>query len=81
MGFLLYWQLAELGVECEVLAPTLAPIKAGVSADRSWLLGWKQDQLRARNRLSKFPLRSGRRPVFGVRAWTLHFMAWVGQIR
>ncbi len=28
-GYVLYWQLAELGVECAVIAPTLAPRKAG----------------------------------------------------
>lgn len=35
-GYVLYWQLAELGVECEVIAPTLVPVKAGdrVKTDR-----------------------------------------------
>ena len=35
-GYVLYWQLAELGVACEVIAPTLAPMKAGdrVKTDR-----------------------------------------------
>jgi transposase len=35
-GYVLYWQLAELGVECEVIAPSLVPIKAGdrVKTDR-----------------------------------------------
>jgi transposase len=35
-GYLLYWQLAELGVKCEVVAPTLVPVKAGdrVKTDR-----------------------------------------------
>lgn len=28
-GYVLYWQLAELGVKCEVIAPTLVPMKAG----------------------------------------------------
>ncbi len=28
-GYVLYWQLAELGVKCEVIAPTLVPVKAG----------------------------------------------------
>jgi transposase len=28
-GYVLYWQLAELGVNCEVIAPTLVPVKAG----------------------------------------------------
>lgn len=35
-GFALYWQLAELGVECEVIAPTLIPKAAGerIKTDR-----------------------------------------------
>ena len=28
-GYVLYWQLAELGVPCDVIAPTLVPVKAG----------------------------------------------------
>jgi len=27
-GYALYWQLVELGVACEVVAPTLVPVKA-----------------------------------------------------
>ena len=114
-GYVLYWQLAELGVPCEVIAPTLAPVKAGdrVKTDRrdaerlarSYRSGdltpvWvpdagsealrdlvraresaKQDQLRARHRLSKFLLRTGQRPAAGVKAWTLAYMAWVRQLR
>jgi len=92
-GYVLYWQLAELGVACEVIAPTLAPMKAGdrVKTDRRdaeaagaqlpvrdltavWVgrgvgvaahlvrarEAAKQDQLRARHRLGKFLLRTGR---------------------
>ncbi len=35
-GYVLYWQLVELGVECAVIAPTLVPMKAGdrVKTDR-----------------------------------------------
>ena len=35
-GYVLYWQLTELGVDCEVVAPTLVPEKAGdrVKTDR-----------------------------------------------
>jgi transposase len=114
-GYVLYWQLAELGVACEVIAPTLVPMKAGdrVKTDRrdaerlarSYRSGdltavWvpdegsealrdlvraresaKQDQLRARHRLSKFLLRSGQRPAAGMKAWTLGYMAWVRQLR
>jgi hypothetical protein len=45
------------------------------------LLGWKQDQLRARHRLSKFLLRSGQRPAPGVKAWTQPYLVWVRQLR
>ena len=113
-GYVLYWQLAGLGVACEVIAPTLAPMKAGdrVKTDRrdaerlarSFRSGdltpvWvpdegsealrdlvrareaaKQDQLRARHRLSKFLLRAGQRPAAGVKAWTQLYMAWVRQL-
>jgi transposase len=113
-GYVLYWQLAELGVACEVIAPTLVPMKAGdrVKTDRrdaerlarSYRSGdltavWvpdegsealrdlvrareaaKQDQLRARHRLSKFLLRTGRRPAAGVKAWTQAYLSWVKQI-
>ena len=114
-GYVLYWQLAELGVHCEVIAPTLVPVKAGdrVKTDRRdaerlarshrsgdltavWVPdagsealrdlvrareAAKQDQLRARHRLSKFLLRSGQRPVQGMKAWTQPYMAWVKQLR
>jgi transposase len=35
-GYALYWQLTEFGVDCEVVAPTLVPVKAGdrVKTDR-----------------------------------------------
>jgi transposase len=35
-GYVVYWQLASLGVRCEVVAPTLVPVKAGdrVKTDR-----------------------------------------------
>jgi transposase len=94
-GYVLYWQLTQLGVECAVIAPTLVPVKAGdrVKTDRRdaerlarshrsgdltavWVPdegsealrdlvrareAAKADQLRARHRLSKFLLRTGRR--------------------
>jgi transposase len=41
----------------------------------------KQEQLRARHRLSKFLLRTGRRPAVGMKAWTEAYMAWVRQVR
>jgi transposase len=35
-GYALYWQLTALGIDCEVVAPTLVPVKAGdrVKTDR-----------------------------------------------
>lgn len=114
-GYVLYWQLTELGVECAVVAPTLVPVKAGdrVKTDRRdaaklarchragdltpvWVPdagaealrdlvrtreAAKQDQLRARHRLSKFLLRSGRRPPLAGKAWSQPYMAWVRQLR
>jgi transposase len=114
-GYVLYWQLSELGVKCEVVAPTLIPVKAGdrVKTDRRdaeklarcyrsgdltavWVpdaahealrdlvrarLAGKRDQLRARNRLSKFLLRHGRRAPEGASAWSMKYLAWVKSLR
>jgi len=114
-GYVLYWQLTELGVDCAVVAPTLVPVKAGdrVKTDRRdavklarchragdltavWVPdasaealrdlvrareAAKQDQLRARHRLSKFLLRTGQRPISDVKAWTAPYMTWVRQLR
>ena len=35
-GYVIYWQLAGMGIACEVVAPTLVPVKAGdrVKTDR-----------------------------------------------
>ena len=35
-GYVLYWQLTELGMHCDVVAPTLVPVKAGdrIKTDR-----------------------------------------------
>ena len=33
-GYALYWQLVGLGVRCEVVAPTLVPVKAGMGSRR-----------------------------------------------
>jgi transposase len=61
-GYIVYWQLADLGIQCEVVAPPLVPAKAG---DRvgpgARPEAAKQDQMRARHRLIKFLLRSGQR--------------------
>jgi len=110
-GYVLYWQLTRMGAKCEVVAPTLVPVKAGdrVKTDRRDALKlarnyrageltavWvpdaahealrdlvrareaaKQDELRARHRLSKFLLRHGRRAPMGVKAWTMKYLEWV----
>jgi transposase len=41
----------------------------------------KQDQLRARHRLTKFLLRTGQRPPLAVKAWTERYMRWLAQVR
>ena len=41
----------------------------------------KQDQLRAKHRLTKFLLRTGRRPPLGLKAWTERYMRWLAQVR
>jgi transposase len=111
-GYVLYWQLTTLGVPCEVVAPSLVPVKAGdrVKTDRrdatklarSYRAGdltsvWvpdaahealrdlvrtredaRQDQHRARHRLSKFLLRHGRRPPEDVKkSWTQKYLTWI----
>jgi transposase len=113
-GYVVYWQLSELGVKCEVIAPTLVPVKTGdrVKTDRRdaqklarcyragdltpvWVpdaahealrdlvrarLAAKRDQLRARNRLSKFLLRHGRRGPQGITPWSTKHLRWVKQL-
>jgi transposase len=114
-GYVLYWQLTELGVDCEVVAPTLVPVKPGdrVKTDRrdarklarSYRAGeltpvWvpdreqealrdlvrarqaaKDDQRRARHRLSKFLLRHNVRRPAGMAVWKSTHREWLGQIR
>ena len=112
---MLYWQLTQLGVNCDVIAPSLIPKKPGdrVKTDRRDALKlarshrsgdltavWvpdqgsealrdlvrareaaKQDQVRAQHRLTKFLLRTGRRPPLGVKAWTERHAEWLQQVR
>jgi transposase len=114
-GFVLYWQLTQLRVKCDVIAPSLVPKKPGdrVKTDRRDALKlarshrsgdltavWvpdegsealrdlvrareaaKQDQLRARHRLTKFLLRTGQRPPLGLKAWTARCVEWVQKVR
>lgn len=110
-GFALYWQLAELGIDCDVIAPTLIPKKAGdrIKTDRRDALKlarcfragdltaiWvpdqahealrdlvrareaaKYDQHRARQRLSKFLLRTARKPPSGCSTWSQKYVEWI----
>lgn len=114
-GFALYWQLAELGVECEVIAPTLVPKKAGdrIKTDRRdaaklarcfragdltsvWVPDQahealrdlvrareaaKYDQHRAKQRLSKFLLRTAKKPPSGCSAWSMKYVEWIRTLR
>ncbi len=114
-GYVVHRQLTALNVHCDVIAPTLVPVKAGdrVKTDRrdaeklarSYRSGdltavWvpdaghealrdlvrareaaKQDQLRARHRLSKFLLRHGRRAPAGRKAWGAKHSAWLLTVR
>lgn len=41
----------------------------------------KADLLRAQHRLGKFLLRQGLQPPPGIRAWTLRYQTWLGQLR
>jgi len=34
-GYVVYWQLAALGVTCEVVAPTLVPVKPAIASRRT----------------------------------------------
>jgi transposase len=114
-GFALYWQLTELGIACEVIAPTLIPKKAGerIKTDRRDALKlarcfragdltavWipdqahealrdlvrareaaKYDQHRARQRLSKFLLRTAKKPPSGCSTWSLKYVEWIRSLR
>src|ERR1700730_11004990 len=50
-GYVRYWQLSELGVKCDVVAPTLVPVKAG---DRG-----KTDRRDAQNIARRYSDRAG----------------------
>lgn len=113
-GYVLYWQLTELGVECGGGAHVgsgqgwrprqdgsagcgeagALPSRGrsdcgvgsgcqcgGVARPGAKREAAKQDQLRARHRLSKFLLRTGRRAAVEMKAWTQPYMAWVRQLR
>jgi transposase len=114
-GYVLYWQLTQMGIHCDVIAPSLVPMKASdrIKTDRrdaerlarSYRSGdlttvWvpdsehealrdivrareaaKEDELRAKHRLSKYLLRYGERPAEGVRPWTAAWWQWARALR
>ena len=55
-GYVVYWELTALGVKCEVIAPTLVPVKAGdrVKTDR-------RDALKPNNASHRVPAQRSRR--------------------
>ena len=113
-GFALHRQLAALGVECMVVAPSLIPSRPGdrIKTDRRDALKlcrllrsgdltpvWvpdeehealrdlvrsrgdaKQDEVRAKHRLSKLLLRRGITPPVGTRAWTQAYFLWLDRL-
>jgi transposase len=110
-GYVVYWQLKDLGCECMVVAPTLIPVRTGdrVKTDKRDALKlarllrsgeltavWvpdaecealrnlvrarqsaKQDERRAKNRLSKFLLRRGRRPAKKTKSFGQAHCSWL----
>jgi len=77
-GYVVYWQLTALGVRCEVIAPTLVPVKAGdrVKTDRrdaeklarSYRAGTRSRCQRGRRRARARRGASRARPVGGYGA-------------
>ena len=93
-GYALYWQLHKMGIACEVIAPTLVPVRAGEltaifvpDAEHEALRDLvrareaaKKDQLRARHRLGKFLLRLGRRRDTQSQAWGQVHWRWLDSL-
>ena len=96
-GYGLYWQLAKLGVHCDVVAPTLVPVKSGdrVKTNRrdaeklarccrsgDLTAVWVPDAAHEALRdLGKFLLRRGLRAAAGVGSWTAKHLLWVKTLR
>jgi transposase len=87
-GYCLYWQLTQLEVECEVIAPSLITKKASEltavavpSPEQEALRDLvrareaaKKDQIKARHRLSQFLLCHRQKPE-GIQSWTKQVLA------
>lgn len=114
-GYGIYRQLLHLGVECDVIAPSLIPKRPGerVKTDRRDALrlaqlfrageltsiyvpteedealrdlvrareDMKEDELRAKHRLTKFLLRHDLHPPSGVRKWTYKYREWLNSLQ
>jgi transposase len=114
-GYGLYRLFLSLGIECDVIAPSLIPKRPGerVKTDRRDSIRLaqlyrageltsiyvpteddealrdlvraredaKEDELRAKHRLSKFLLRNDLKPPFGVRKWTHKYRAWLDSLK
>jgi transposase len=114
-GYGLYRLFLSLGIECEVIAPSLIPKKPGerIKTDRRDSIKLaklyrageltpiyvpteadealrdlvraredvKEDELRAKHRLTKFLLRHDIRPPKGVKKWTTRYCEWLNTLK
>lgn len=114
-GYGLYRLFLILGIECEVIAPSLIPKKPGerIKTDRRDSINLaklfrsgeltpvyvpteddealrdlvraredaKEDELRAKHRLTKFLLRYDIHPPSGVRKWTCKYRDWLNSLK
>lgn len=113
-GYVIYWQLTAMGIQCDVVAPSLVPAKPGdrIKTDRRdaerlarahrsgdltavWVPSAehealrdlvrgreaaKEDETRAKQRLTKYLLRYGQRPRKGERAWSQPWWQWARSV-
>ncbi|WP_191559221.1 IS110 family RNA-guided transposase [Metabacillus idriensis] len=114
-GYALYRLLSDMGIHCEVIAPSLIPQKPGerIKTDRRDAIRLaqlyrvaeltsiyipnpddealrdlvrcredaKEDELRAKHRLSKFLLRNDLKPPAGVNKWTVKYFHWLDKVK
>ena len=114
-GYALYRLLSDMGIHCEVIAPSLIPQKPGerIKTDRRDSIRLaqlyraaeltsiyipnpddealrdlvrcredaKEDELRAKHRLSKFLLRNDLKPPAGVNKWTVKYFHWLDKLK
>lgn len=114
-GYALYRLLSDMGIHCEVIAPSLIPQKPGerIKTDRRDAIRLaqlhraaeltsiyiptpddealrdlvrcredaKEDELRAKHRLSKFLLRNDIKPPAGINKWTVKYYRWLDTLQ